>query len=219
MARWCRFGVSGHADHAACYGAHTARPGGRSEAVQHLAEVRPRLPSQNLLFDTLPPSLGSASVLRMVEWLALVVAGIAVVVSLLSARYARDESREARRANELLADQIESSKAAERAAVDGNRYRWVAERAGGQVSIYNAGTDIAHDVVLRSATLFESNGPRIPDPDNPGKSVLGAAELPPNRPITFMVTSSPYVGDGGYHYTVTWREGAEPTHVRVPLSG
>jgi len=153
----------------------------------------------------------------MVEGLALVVAVLAVAVSLLSAQYARGQRQEARRANDLLGEQIERNKAAEQAAVEGNRYRWVAERAGNQVSVYNAGTDVAHDVILRSATLFDLNGPNVPDPDHPDKSCLGVEELPPQRPISFAVTSSALVGDGGFHYTVSWREGAAPMDVRIPL--
>ena len=53
----------------------------------------------------------------MVEGLALVVAVLAVAVSLLSAQYARGQRQEARRANDLLGEQIERNKAAEQAAV------------------------------------------------------------------------------------------------------
>jgi len=157
---------------------------------------------------------------------ALGVSLVAVVVSLLAVRYAREQTRyvreqaqEARRANQLVEDQVASNRAAEAAAKEANRYRWVAVRDGDSVSVYNDGTDVAHDVRLHSASMFFNSPFRVPCPDHQDNNVgcPGADVLAPGVPINASVITAARVGDGKREIKVSWREGAQPASVGVTM--
>lgn len=145
-------------------------------------------------------------------WISLAAAIFAAAAALFAWRssVAQDRSvQEQKRANDMLVEQQEQAREA-------NRFRWKVERvAGYSLALRNHGTDSAYDVRVTSSAVLFSGGPILNDTEN----VLGAHEVEPGAAIRFtIVPPAPYVGSGR-GLRVTWRGKDEPEAVPLPSLG
>jgi hypothetical protein len=82
------------------------------------------------------------------------------------------------------------------------------------VSIWNAGTDVAHDVRLHPGMILMGRNNLPCDEHQERAGCPGADELPAGVPLIYMVASGART-DEKRQISVTWREGPEPEVVGV----
>jgi len=143
----------------------------------------------------------------MISVLALVLAGGAVVYARRQAGSAAEQAREAKRANDSLADERDRLMAYAAQLEEQNRIRWEVQDAGGpQMALRNVGTHPAHDVRAwtHSGSFINNGGPS-----------LTADTITPGSSIRFALAKSPYVGEG-HELLVTWRGQPDPVAVALP---